>query len=85
MSPGKGVSCDFSKHDDCDWDEMIQDGIESKFRELKVSKPKTKGSVVNFKVSFTNRSDVIAADVESKIDKFLELQKSLTVKSLIVQ
>jgi|APSaa5957512535_1039671.scaffolds.fasta_scaffold09839_3 hypothetical protein len=85
QSLGKEINCDIKNHDDCDWDTMIKEGLTKKFRELNVTKPVAEKNIIKFKVSFTNRSDVIASDIESKIDQFIGLEKNLVVKSLNIQ
>lgn len=86
FAPKKGMICEVTNHEDCDWESIIKNGLENMYQELHVhGKPTVHKNIIDFKVSLTNRSNVSPFDVESKIDKFIGMDRQLLVESLSVE
>lgn len=85
-SPDKDAVCNEQTHDDCNWEKILKEGLVGLYPELHIhGEPIAQGNIIDFKISLTNRSNTIPADIESKIDEYIGVDNQLVVKSLNVQ
>lgn len=82
----EGNPCDDKNHDKCNWEEIVKQGLESMFKEIRIDGvPISTNNLIRFTISLLNRSDPHRSDIISILDDFISANPTMTIESMDVQ